>query len=344
MFGIGEQVWFLASRMAPYLLFGFLVSAILYAFVPATLLRGRLGGGLGSVAVATIIGAPLPLCSCSVLPVALSLRQCGASNGATAAFLVATPITSVDSILATYAFFGLPFTLFRLAASVFVAFLAGCTTHFLTRSSHPAPSPVAACNLCRNPFPHSHTIKERIVAGFLHGFVRLPREIGGWIVWGIVLGGVIASLLPRNVGQFIGGGWLGPPVLLAVGLPLYVCSTGSVPVAAGFVASGFTLGSALVFLLVGPATNIVPLLTLWRVISARFVLGLVVSVAAGALLAAYILDALPLHAAGLAQTSLQQPPPLFYQVAGLVLLGLILAVYLSKLGWRRESSHENCGM
>jgi len=342
MFEVGKQVWILASRMAPYLLFGFFVSAVLYAFVPATLLRNRLGRGLGSVALATIIGAPLPLCSCSVLPVALSLRQRGASLGATAAFLVATPITSVDSIFVTYAFFGLTFTLYRLAASLFVAFLAGCATHVLTRSSPTMPPTVPTCNLCQKPFPHTHTIKERIGEGFLHGFVRLPQEIGGWIVLGILLGGVITSLLPRDVGQTIGGGWFGPPVLLGVGLPLYVCSTGSVPVAAGFVASGFTLGGALAFLLVGPATNIVPLLTLWRVVGARFVLGLVISVAAGALLAAYILDAFPLTVSGVPQTMLRQYPSLFYQLAGLVLLGLILSIYLYKLVSERVSAHKSC--
>jgi len=342
VFEIGEQIWLLTSRMAPYLLFGFFVSAILYAFVPAALLQRRLGRGLGSVALATIIGAPLPLCSCSVLPVALSLRQRGASAGATAAFLVATPITSVDSIFVTYAFFGLTFTLYRLVASLFVAFLTGCVTHFLARSSPSVPPSVPTCNLCHNPLPHTHTIKERVREGFLHGFIGLPREIGGWIVLGIILGGVITSLLPRNVGQTIGGGWFGPPVLLGVGLPLYVCSTGSVPVAAGFVASGFTLGSAFVFLLVGPATNIVPLLTLWRVVSARFVLGLVISVAAGALLAAYILDALPLTVSGVTQTMLRQRPSLFYQLAGLVLLGLILAIYLYKLASERRSAHKSC--
>jgi len=342
MFEIGEQIWLLVSRIAPFLLFGFFVSAILYAFVPATLLQRRLGRGLGSVALATIIGTPLPLCSCSVLPVALSLRQRGATLGATAAFLVATPITSVDSIFVTYAFFGLTFTIYRLAASLFVAFLAGCATHFFTRSSLSALPSVPTCSLCRNPLPHTHTIRERIVKGGLHGFVRLPQEIGGWIVLGIILGGVITSLLPRNVGQSIGGGGVGPPVLLGVGLPLYVCSTGSVPVAAGFVVSGFTLGSALAFLLVGPATNIVTLLTLWRVVSARFVLGLVIFVAAGALLAAYVLDALPLSVSGVAQITLRQRPSLIYQVAGLVLLGLILAVYLYRLVSRRMSAHKDC--
>jgi len=338
---LGQQIWFLTSRMAPYLLLGFGVSALLFAFVPPNLLERRLGKGLGSVALASVVGAPLPLCSCSVLPVALSLRQRGASAGATAAFLVATPITSVDSIFATYAFFDLSFTLYRLAASLFVAFLAGTVTHFLTRPHKPPLPPAPTCHLCSNTNPHTHTFMERLKGGFLHGFWELPQEIGGWIVLGIILGGVITSLLPQEVGRTIGGGGFGPPVLLAIGLPLYVCSTASVPVAAGFVASGFTLGSALAFLLTGPATNIVPLLALWRVISGRFVLGLVASVAAGSLLTAYILDSLPHRIIGAEVHKMSQTVPVSYQIAGLALLGIVLAVSLHKLLARKLNSRRD---
>lgn len=331
MWEIGDQIWLLAARMAPYLLFGFLVSSFLYGFVPSSLLERRLGRGLGSVALATIIGAPLPLCSCSVLPVAISLRQRGASAGAVAAFLIATPITSIDSLLATYAFFGLSFTLYRLLASLFVAFLAGAVTHFLTKTCITPPSPVTSCNLCHNTNPHSHSLRERLGKGVLHGFWELPREIGKWILLGIILGGLITVLLPREVGRMIGGGVFGPPVLLVMGLPLYVCSTGSVPVAAGFVNSGFTLGSALVFLLVGPATNIVPLITLWRVINTRFVLGLVLSVAAGSLFTAYLLDFVAYSTISADVSPLRTTVTIYHKIAGLVLLGLILVVYLQKI-------------
>ncbi|MDE5959958.1 MAG: permease, partial [Muribaculaceae bacterium] len=106
--------WAMLCEMAPYLLLGFLFAGMLHAFLPASFYNRHLGRpGFWSVAKAAMFGVPLPLCSCGVIPTAMSMRRQGASRAATVSFLISTPQTGVDSILATGSLLGWPLALIR---------------------------------------------------------------------------------------------------------------------------------------------------------------------------------------------------------------------------------------
>ena len=206
---------------------------------------------------ASLLGVPLPLCSCGVIPVAASLRRHGASRGATTAFLLSTPQTGVDSIVVTYSLMGGLFALIRpvvafitgLVGGWLVDALAGQDYGNATGVNPSAPCAGECCAL-------SVRRQNRLVRALHYGFVTLPRDIGKALVVGLIISGVIAAFVPDDffAGVF-GTGLVGMLIMMAVGMPLYVCATGSVPVAAALMMKGVSPGAALVFLMTGPATN-----------------------------------------------------------------------------------------
>jgi len=124
----------LSNAIAPYILFGLLFAGILHELVPETLVTKHLGKeNIISVIKSTIFGIPLPVCSCGVIPLARSIKKSGASKGATLSFLISTPITGVDSILATYGIFGWIFTLYRIFTSMIIATAAGILTNIFDK-------------------------------------------------------------------------------------------------------------------------------------------------------------------------------------------------------------------
>lgn len=334
-------VWQLLCQMAPFLLLGFAFAALLYAFVPPTLLNRLTGGGVRSVFVASVIGTPLPLCSCSVLPTALAFRERGASDGATASFLIATPITSVDSVAVTYAFFGWFFAVFRLLASLVVAILVGLVSHTSSSSNRPRKQTISPCQFCKRFEEHRHGFGERVAKGLSYGFQKLPYEIGRWILLGIVFGGLLTVVLPKEtLVRYAGSGVLPLLVMLGVGIPLYVCSTGSVPIAAALVSGGFSVGSALVFLLVGPATNLSAILALWRVLGRRFILVYLLTLIITAFMVGYLFDAVFAEIAAPAITQkMRMELSLFDKVSALALLGLLLGAHL--IGGLKKTKKED---
>jgi len=251
------ETWSLALDMAPYLLFGFLCAGILYVALPrGGIYRHLSSSDLLSTLKAALVGVPLPLCSCGVIPVAAHLRKEGASTSATLSFLVSTPITGVDSILATYALLGPVFAVARPVAAFAAGMLAGVLGTPAGARRRPAPPVSFTCALCGETEPHAHGLREKTVRALQYAFVELAGEAGGWLTIGLLAGGVIAALAPADAVS----GWLGNPVfayplMLLVGIPLYVCATGSIPVAAALVAKGMAPGAAVVFLCAGPATN-----------------------------------------------------------------------------------------
>lgn len=326
-----DAIWRLLCQMSPYLLLGFSFAALLYAFVPPVLLNRLTGRGLKSVFVASFIGAPLPLCSCSVLPTALAFRRRGASDGATASFLIATPITSVDSVVVTYAFFGWMFALYRLLSSLVVAVSVGLVSHILSSSDSVSEHKSDSCQYCGEVKEHSHGLGERMVKGVSYGFQMLPAEIGRWILLGIVVGGILTVVLPKEeLVRYAGRGLLPLVVMLGVGVPLYVCSTGSVPIAAALVGGGFSVGSAIVFLLVGPATNLSAILALWRVLGRRFIVVYLLMLIATSLFVGYIYDTVFVETASVTtvQKMHSESPSLLSGLLALVLLGLLLFTHI----------------
>jgi hypothetical protein len=267
-------------------------------------LLARKGGR--SVTLAALLGAPLPLCSCGVVPAAMTLRKHGASKGATVSFLISCPETDVVSILLTYALLGPIMAVFRPLAAVATAIIAGRVTNAVDRdgpvepdkSAETAPEAVPSC-CCHEQNEAASDVTTGYVAGkgpvwnALHyGFVQFFDDIIGSLLLGLALGGLIAVLLPRFGLENLAGGSsiIAMLVMLVVGVPMYVCAAASTPIAAGLVVSGLSPGTALVFLLAGPATNLGSLLVLSKQLGRRVLVAYLASIAVGSVTMGLCLD------------------------------------------------------
>jgi uncharacterized membrane protein YraQ (UPF0718 family) len=245
------HIWNISRELAPWLLLGLAVAGLLHVLLPTGFISRHLGHGrFASVFKASLFGVPLPLCSCGVIPAALGLRKDGASKGASVSFLISTPQTGVDSVAVTASLLGLPFALFK----VFSAFVMGIAGGMLVNAADPDSDqpPSHSKTASKQHFPHP------ISEAFRFSYFRLFHEIWLWLLIGIGISALITTLLPEgSLSNFAwASGISGMLIMLVIGLPLYVCATGSVPIAASLVAAGMPTGAALVFLMAGPATNV----------------------------------------------------------------------------------------
>ena len=267
-----QSFWQTAGEMAPFLLFGFLATAISVLIVRPDFIERHLGkAGRFSVFKAALFGVPLPLCSCSVIPVAVGLRKHGASRGATIAFLISTPQTGIDSIFVTYSLLGLIFTIVRPVA----AFISGLAGGYLVdrfsagndTGKDYSPAEVENCPCCA---AKSANRMAAIRAALRYGFIAMPRDIGNALLVGLVISALISAFLPANFLNNVMGTGLKPMlIMMMVAVPLYVCASGSVPVAAALMMKGVTPGAAFVFLMAGPATNAATIATVWKVLGKK---------------------------------------------------------------------------
>ncbi len=293
---IGSAVWLTLTEMAPFLLFGFAVAGLLSVAVSQKTVERHMGGrGFLPVLKAAIVGVPLPLCSCGVIPVATSLRKHGASKGATAAFLISTPQTGIDSILVTYALLGPVFAVFRPV----VAFLTGLAGGWLVDAVEPCDGDEtagkAAPKECREECCSHANGANWFMRAIRHGFVILPRDISRPLLVGLVGGGLIATILPQDFfGGSLGSGIWSMLAMMLLSIPLYVCTTASVPIAAALIMKGISPGAALVFLITGPATNVASIATIWKVLGRKTALVYLATVVVTALGAGIFLDRLML--------------------------------------------------
>jgi hypothetical protein len=292
-------VWEILRESAVFILMGFLIAGLLDATISsARVIRYLSGRRSRSVFLATLVGAPASLCSCSVLPTALTLRRKGASKGATLSFLVASPETSVTSVLLTYSLLGGAMAIFRPIAACITAITAGLVENLIDRrfpdeTPAGAAEPAAAAGCCSasrapaatpsccasSPNPAAATtttappIRQRVRAGLRFAFVDLFDNLFAWILFGVAAAAAIQAWLPPDVLNQILGGQVRSMLLMAlIGVPMYVCAEASTPIAAVLIANGVSPGAAIVFLLVGPATNIGSLGVLWRELGRRTVI------------------------------------------------------------------------
>lgn len=259
-----SALWGLSVDMGVYILFGLLAAGVLHQFIREESVRKHLGPSThGAVYKAALVGTPLPLCSCSVIPFAASLRKSGASRGATLSFLISTPITGVDSILATFGMFGWAFTLYRVASSVLIAIAAGVLMNRI-EPDETLQAPKFSAVRPRNPLsslqPSSSppAVPFSVRQVFTYGFGTLLGSFSKPLFWGLVIGAFIAAALPHNLHQLFDDNrvW-GYLIAVAVAAPMYVCATASLPIAASLIMAGVSPGAAFVFLTAGPATNTV---------------------------------------------------------------------------------------
>ncbi|MBL7662570.1 SO_0444 family Cu/Zn efflux transporter [bacterium] len=265
--------WSIVFSSAPYLLLGFFVAGLISQFLPLTLIEKRLAQpGATSVFWATVFGLPLPLCSCSVIPVGTALRQKGASRGATAAFLISTPEIGVDSFILSLGLLGLPLTLIRVVAAFCTAFVVGffidkTSEANVTRSGPGVDADPACCEghlgksklkVLEQPLlvqAISANFSSRLFSAFRYGFIDLPKDLFKVLAVGFVLAGLFSVLVPDDF--FLGfSNVLAVLLMLALSFPLYVCATSATPLAAVLLAKGLPPAAVIVFLLAGPASNI----------------------------------------------------------------------------------------
>jgi uncharacterized membrane protein YraQ (UPF0718 family) len=295
---------------APWLLFGFFMAAMIKTFLNTDTMQKHLGGNdWWSTVKAALIGAPLPLCSCGVVPAALGLRSAGASKNATVSFLVATPETGVDSVSFTYALMGPVMAVARPVAAITSAIVAGLLvgkTENLSvnneaqesskekaedsccASKAKEPEVVAemktgsACCASKVKEAQSQTpLKQRLQAGLQFAFGKMLKDVVNWLTIGLIIAALVQTFLPSDFFEALGDGFLSMLVMAVIGIPMYVCASASTPIAAGFLLAGLSPGAVLVFMLLGPASNIGTIMIVkkelgTRAVSAYFV-GLIVS-------------------------------------------------------------------
>ena len=317
----------LFSEMAPFLLLGFLLAGILHVWVPNHLYVPKIAkSNFASVLWAAIFGVPLPICSCGVIPTSIAIRKEGASKGASVSFLISTPATGVDSILATYSLLGLPFAILRPVAAFVTALFGGVLTNFVTRGEA-AENAVAVrgdsaekhehhghehhhdhdddhCE-CGSHHEHEHsgcccdddhdasaaTFSEKIKETFRYGLVNMVGDVSKWLMIGLVLGALISAFVPNELFLALRE----YPILcmvcvLLLAMPMYTCATGSIPLALALVAKGITPGAALVLLMAGPATSIASMLVVGKAFGKRTLVAYLFSIAFGAMFFGFIVD------------------------------------------------------
>ena len=273
--------WNLLMQAAPFILFGLLIGGMLKVFLSPAYVARHLGQGrFASVFKAALFGIPIPLCSCGVLPAAASLKKQGANNGATAAFLISTPESGVDSIAISLALLDPIMTIARPVSAFISAFVAGITENLFNPPEQQTTAPPdLSCtidNCCDDgDYPpeehdHHHSLIEKILMGIRYGATSLWDDLAGWFLFGVLLAGFITVLIPDTVVfKYLGGGFSSMLLMLVVGIPIYICATASTPIAAAFILKGVSPGTALVFLLVGPATNVTSLSVLLGILGKR---------------------------------------------------------------------------
>ncbi|MBI4365681.1 MAG: permease [Deltaproteobacteria bacterium] len=269
MLGIAKAAWVMLTMASPYILLGLAIAGLMRAVVKPEQIARHLGGNtLRSLGLGALAGVPLPLCSCGVVPTAMALRQQGASKPATVAFLISTPESGVDSIAVTYALLGPAMAIIRPIAAFLTAFVAGVAEMLF--EARGAKGEVL--HAPRTPNGEQQSIWFKLRSGFHFAFIVLLKDISGWFLLGILIGGVISYAIPESfIRAYMGGGWQAMLVMLAIGIPLYICASASTPIAAALMLKGMSPGAALVFLLAGPATNAASLPVLLRFLGKRAV-------------------------------------------------------------------------
>ncbi len=281
------EFWTMICAMAPYLLLGFLIAGVLHVVVPSEFYRKYLTKNSGkSVVYAALLGIPLPLCSCGVIPTAIGLRNEKVSKGAVASFLIATPQTGIDSILATFSLMGLGFAIIRPVAALVTGVCGGLLVNRLLRKEK-EQNDISSCEIQTKKLNPIYAICK-------YAFYEMLQNIGLRLLVGLLLATLISIFIPDEFFlRFADYPLLQMLIILLIAIPMYVCSTGSIPIAASLIMKGLSPGAALVMLMAGPAVNLASILVVKKTIGKNFTLIYVLTIVIGAVLFGLLVNIFP---------------------------------------------------
>ena len=282
----------LTLDMAIYIIFGILFAGILKQIIPKDFVSKHLGDdNYSSVIKASLFGIPLPLCSCSVIPFATSLKKEGASSGSVLSFLISTPITGADSILATYAFFGWIFTIYRVITSLIIAIIAGILQNLFGKETIVNKEECTSCCCSNTTCSEEQNRKFSIKEVFNYAIFDIFKDFAKPLFWGLIAGSIITTFMPQNMMEYLSSNiFITYIIILVFSMPLYICATASLPIAAGLIASGLSGGAAFILLSAGPATNSVTMGVVYKTLGKKALIIYLGVIGIFSLLFAYIFD------------------------------------------------------
>lgn len=347
-----QEILHLVNEMSPYLLLGFLLAGLMHVFIPRVVYHRYLSGkNFRSVLYGALFGVPLPLCSCGVIPTAMSLRKEGASKGATTAFLIATPETGVDSIIATYSLLGLPFAILRPIAAFCNALLGGWLINRFDKDDK-ATSVTEAdthCSCGCDTAAKPTTFWKKMRNALKFGYVDMMQDIGKWLVIGLIIAGLITVCVPDDFfALFRGNTQLSMLLVLCIAIPMYICATGSIPIAVALIMKGLTPGAALVLLMAGPACNMASILVINKVMGRKTLILYLTSIIAMAIFWGHVVDyILPMEwfqTGVLKATCCHTEGTSWFRIVCSIVLALLLinALFISKTRKHKHHHDHNC--
>jgi uncharacterized protein len=324
----------LLDAMSIYLLVGLLLAGILKQLVPDDFISKHLGkSSIGSVIKATLFGIPLPVCSCSVIPLAQSLRKEGASKGAVQSFLISTPITGVDSILATFSFFGLIFTIFRVVSSVIIAIIVGLIQNFVEKDDNKIEEIKEESSCSCHCSCSSEKVEKKsfsIKEVFTYAYITLAKDMVKPLFMGLILGSVFTTFVPKEYSSLLfENQLLTYIVIILFSMPLYVCATASLPLAAALMLSGMSGGAAFIFLTAGPATSAVTMSVVYKLLGRTSLVIYITTIALLSLLFGFLFDMYFSNLNILNFNTVNEESSVLTQIATLILL-LLTTYHLIK--------------
>lgn len=289
----------LLNAMSIYIIVGLFAAGVLKQFISDDFVSKHLGeDSTGSVIKATLFGIPLPVCSCSVIPIAQGLKKEGASKGAVQSFLISTPITGVDSILATYSLFGFVFTAFRVVSSVIIAISVGLVQNFIFKEKKEEKKFVQdnlETSCCSSSSSCCSSNKESkkfsFNAVFKYAYITLFKDMAKALIIGLILGALFISVVPKEYTQMLfENQFLTYIVIMLFAMPLYTCATASLPFAAAFMMQGMSPGAVFIFLTAGPATSMVTMSVVYKMLGRGALIVYLLVIAVLALFFGFIYD------------------------------------------------------
>lgn len=343
------------NEMSPYLLLGFLIAGILHVFVPKKFYTKFLSSNNKfSVLWAAILGVPLPLCSCGVIPTAIGLKNENASKGAVASFLIATPQTGIDSILATFSVMGLGFAIIRPVAALITGICGGLLINKYVTASSSASSTTASCYISTEKHSEkSDNILRKLYKVFRYAYFEMIQNIGLRLIVGLLLAALINIAIPNEFFLHFGSQpLLQMLIILLIAVPMYICSTGSIPVAAALMLKGLSPAAALVMLMAGPAVNLASILVVKKSLGGKFTWIYLLTIIIGSIFFGFLIDIIgitPQISVGYASccTDMEQPthqPYIWRTLCSILLVIFIIYAltmkFLDKFKTNKTSSTE----